>query len=279
MVLRSKRPVASATLLAASLFAAVNVLALAQSTAIPASSPTSAQGSVSSLPSANPQATISASHLAVLWDGVVLQVDATNVPLSRVLREISLKTKLHITGTAPDERIFGTYGPGPMNLVVPALLDGLSINMLLTERTGGVPSDLSLTARSGGPTPSAVPTQQAIDDTSTQPPTSTGFTPPTNGTGQPTGSFVPRPRVNPNGTQSNGAIAGPTLGDNGISGSDNGINGPNSGVNGADNGIGVAPSGTDANTTDPASPNGVRTPQEIFEQLQKLRQQQSQPQQ
>ena len=77
---------------------------------------------------------------------------------------------------------------------------------------------------------------------------------------------------------SGGAIAGQTLGDNGISGSDNGISGPNNGVSGADNGIGVAPSGTDVNATGTASPNGVRTPQEIFEQLQRLRQQQGQPQ-
>ncbi len=242
----------------------------AQSSALPSSSPTGTQDAISNS-TANAQGQTSASHLAVLWNGVSLQVDATNVSLSSVLHEISVKTKLRITGSAPDERIFGTYGPGPMNLVLPALLDGLPINMLLTERTGGAPGDLSLTGRSGVPTPASVPTQQALDQSSAPPQTSTG-------NGRPTGGFGSPQRSGQTGNQGSGPIAGPTLGDKGISGSDNGISGPNNGVSGADNGIGVAPSGTDVNATGTASPNGVRTPQEIFEQLQKLRQQQGQPQ-
>ncbi len=250
-------------------FALVTGPLRAQSTAIPASSPTGLVQPVTPHASA-----ATSSRLTVSWDGVSLQVDATDMPLSRVLREISSKTKLRITGSAPDERIFGTYGPGPMNLVLPALLDGLPVNMLLTEKTGGAPDDLSLTARSGQPTPASVPLQQTAEQTTVpeQPQPATGFGRPAAGVGvfRRTGPSVS------NG--SGGAIAGPTLGDNGISGSDNGITGPNNGVNGADNGIGVAPTGTDVNATGTASPNGVRTPQEIFEQLQKLRQQQNQPQ-
>lgn len=261
----------SATVLMATVFLMACTTPLrAQSSVLPASSPTGTLES-NSAPNANAQGQVSASRLAVLWNGVALQVEATNVPLSSVLHEISLKTKLRITGSAPDERIFGTYGPGPMNLVLPALLDGLPINMLLTERTGGAPGQLSLTSRTGMPTPASVPTQQAADETSAPPLSTTGY-------GRPTGGFGSPRRSGQNGSQGGGAIASSTLGDNGISGSDNGISGPNNGVSGADNGIGVAPSGTDVNATGTASPNGVRTPQEIFEQLQKLRQQQSQPQ-
>lgn len=212
------------------------------------------------------------SSVSVLWDGVSLQVIASNAPLSRVLREISSRTKLRISGNAPEEQIFGTYGPGPINLVIPALLDGLPVNTLLVEGSGDTVSSLSITPRLGTPTSASVPTQASVEE-STQPTTiNSGVTRPANG-------FVPPQRGLPPNNQGFAPIAGPTLGDNGISGSDNGISGPNNGVNGADNGIGVAPSGTDVNATGTASPNGVRTPQEIFEQLQRLRQQQSQPQQ
>ncbi len=269
--MRTAERVFTTTLKSALLVWACTASLSAQSTAIPASSPTNTQTSSSPNLATRSAGVRSPSHLAVSWNGVQLQIDATNVPLSAVLREISAKTSLHIAGSAPDERIFGTYGPGPMNLVLPALLEGLPVNMLLTERTGGAPGELSLTGRNGLPTPASVPTQQAVDQSSTDAPASTGF-------GRPSGGSNPLQRTGQIRSQSGGAIAGTTLGDNGISGSDDGINGPNNGVNGADNGISVAPSGTDVNATGTASPNGVRTPQEIFEQLQKLRQQQSQPQ-
>ena len=254
------------------------LVAFGQTPSLPASAPTGAQHAVSELPSAQPARTVQTSHLAVLWDGVELQVNATNVPLSRVLREISAKTKLHITGGVPDERIFGSYGPGPMNLVVPALLDGLPVNVLLTERSGGAPNELQLTARNGMPTSPNIPTQQDADEAANAGqdiPAAQG----TPGSGARQAFNQPNRQPGPRVTgQGNAPIAGNTLGDNGLSGSDNGINGPNNGLNGADNGISVAPSGTDVNATGTASPNGVRTPQEIFEQLQRLRQQQGQPQ-
>ncbi len=256
----------------------------AQAPALPATAPTAVPATaqtVSQLPSAQPRAAVKPSHLVVLYDGVALQVDATNVSLASVLREIAVKTKLNITGRAPSERIFGTYGPGPLNLVVPALLEGLAVNALLTERSGGAASELVLTAREGLPTSSAVPTQQSLDEDDAPPPQAA---PPVRagrlgGPGGPGGQGPGYASANASAPgQTTGPIAGPTLGDNGVNGGDNGINGPNNGVNGADNGIGVAPSGTDVNANGSASPNGVRTPQEIFEQLQRLRQQQAAPQ-
>ncbi len=265
-------------------------VALGQTPVLPATSPTAADRSVSQLSSARPVAGAVPSHLEVLWDGVQLQVEATNVPLSGVLREVSRKTGLHITGGAPEERIFGSYGPGPMNTVVPALLEGLPVNVLLTQHLADKKDELLLTAREGGPTPSSVPTQQDQAVAEAPPPAAL----PTNAPGY-------RPGFNPGGrgqfgpgSRGQGQQVGnfppdntlATPGDNGVNGaSTNGINGAGSnGINGSDNGISVpatggssTAAGTDANGT-PVSPNGVRSPQEIFDQLQRLRTQQAQPQ-
>ncbi len=264
----------------------------AASTAPASATPASADRSVSTLPSAQPQTRGPSARLAVTWNGVALRIEATNASLNAVLREVSLKTGMKVTGSAPDERIFGSYGPGPLNLVVPALLNGVAVNLLLTERKGGAADELVLTDRNGAATPSYVPTQQdaaSVSDTPPpQPPAYRGRIPSQPPRVARTGGFGGLP---PN--TNDGVVP-----DNGVNGRDNGISGPNNGQNGADNGINGRDNGqngtdnglnnsnaaannaatansipsTDGSTQ--ASPNGVRTPQEIFEQLQRLRQQQ-----
>ncbi len=264
---------------------------------LPATAPTT---SVSQLPSANPPVRRGISHLVVLWNGVALQVEATNVSLNAVLHEIGAKTTMKITGSAPDERIFGSYGPGPLNLVVPALLNGVAVNMLLTEREGGAKNELVLTDRQGGATPAYVPTQQDADAGTNVQQSVQGR--PQNGLHRGfgvAGRRGPGQPVPPNGID-------PVIPDNGINGRDNGLNGPNNGINGQDDGVNGRDNGQNGvdnglnNTATPGtvnaegainqptsdgsspsngsttgSPDGVKTPQEIFEQLQKLRQQQT----
>ena len=49
-----------------------------------------------------------------------------------------------------DERIFGTYGPGPARDVLSQLLDGSGYNVLMVgDRGAGTPRRIVLTIRSG----------------------------------------------------------------------------------------------------------------------------------
>ena len=237
---------------------------------LPATAATTAT-SVSQLPSAQPPGRLVDSHLAVLWDGTALEVEANNASLNAVLHEVGMKTKMRIMGSAPEERIFGTYGPGPVNLVVPALLNGVAVNMLLTEREGGAADELLLTGRNGAATPSYVPTQQdaveRVAPQQPQPQLPQSYR--RNDPRLPAGLRNPAAsRIPPNGND-------PVVPDNGINGRDNGQNGTDNGLNNSNSSV------NPANSTDDglaASPNGVKTPQEIFEQLQRLRQQQTQTQ-
>lgn len=81
-----------------------------------------------------------------------LALNATNVSLNEILREIAIRTGLKITGGVTDQSVFGQYGPGSVGAVLSALLDGTGSNMLLVNASNG-PSELILTARQGGPTP------------------------------------------------------------------------------------------------------------------------------
>lgn len=270
----SKTAVACAVLLSAP------TLSRAQAT-LPPSAPTS----VSQLPSAQPATVATPSSVVVRWNGIDLQIDARNASLNAVLHAVALKTHLKIQGSAPDERIFGTYGPGPLNQVVPALLNGVAVNVLLTERQGGAADELVLSSRSGGQTPAYIPTQQDAD--ASAPPSQPG---------PGAGGYVPRSRPGAFHAVNAGQLpagADPVLPDDGVNGRDNGINGGNSnGVNGPDNGVNGRDdgmNGTDnglnnsnsavnpsSSTTEGGTAPAVRTPQDIFEQLQRLRQQQVQ---
>ena len=60
---------------------------------------------------------------------------------------------MHMTGTPPEDRIYGTYGPAPLVDVLSDLVSGLSINMLFVDRSGNKPADLAFTPRNGAATP------------------------------------------------------------------------------------------------------------------------------
>jgi hypothetical protein len=173
-----------------------------------------------------------------------LAIAASNSSLNQILREISRLTGIKITGGVSEERVFGKYGPASPSEVFRALLDGTSTNMLFIQATGDKPSELILTARMGGATPPN-PDAARFDDNSDDelPP------PPPNSPSQPAESqSTPAQR---NATPQ--PIAPPP----------------------ADNNGGATT--TSSPSSDPnqqQSPNGVRTPQQIYEELQRLRQQQ-----
>jgi hypothetical protein len=183
-----------------------------------------------------------------------LEVAADNSSLNQVLREIARKTGMKITGGIGDERVFGTYGPGPPGEILASLLDGTGSNMLLRESSTDAPTELILTPREGGPTPPNPNAQGLDDDQSAEPAdsppqwTTPGATPPETG------------------SSSNPAAASP---------------GQLPMAAGADSAAPAAtatPAASDANpqsTGDvPQSPNGVKTPAQLYQQLQQLQQQQ-----
>jgi hypothetical protein len=85
----------------------------------------------------------------VVWDSHGLEVVASNSSLKQILKDISVDTGVKIEGLSQDERIFGTYGPGPAGDVISQLLDGSSYDVLIIGDLGqGTPRSVVLTARS-----------------------------------------------------------------------------------------------------------------------------------
>lgn len=207
----------------------------AQST-LPPTPPTSAPAVQITTSSSGPRAADVRSAV-VTWQANQLQVRADNARLDSLLREIAAKANLTITGGVPDERIFGNYGPGSVDDVLSELLDGLPINMLLVDHSGAKPKELVLTSRTGTASLPSPQIQQA-DTQNVAAPSS-----------EPYPAQGQRPEV---------SIAGQPANSGGAPGQI-GLPGP-------------AAAGT-ADPNQPVSPNGVKTPQQIFEQLQRLRQQ------
>jgi hypothetical protein len=129
-----------------------------QISTLPATSPTA-------LPAANTlQAPIAATpdtthpsrepkRAEVTYAAGLINVRADNSSLNQILHAISRLTDMTITGGVADERVFGNYGPAEPSTILATLLDGTGSNMLLRISTTDAPSELVLTPRNGGPTP------------------------------------------------------------------------------------------------------------------------------
>jgi hypothetical protein len=190
-----------------------------------------------------------AQRAAISFNAGKLSVVATNSSLNQILRDISRLAGITITGGVSEERVFGSYGPGAPSAVLDELLDGTGTNMLYIQGSGDRKAELVLTSRTGGPTP---PNPNAArfdtddqEQTPPPPPAAATQTPPD----QP--SAPPPPGTSTAVTGDNTTPAPPAA--SGASSSSTGSNGEQS--------------------------NGVKTPQQIFDELMKLRQQnQQQPQ-
>ena len=224
-------------------------LAPAQSPALPATPPTAASVPATAAAAAQPVA-----HRAqVVYSGGQLTIIADNSSLNQILRDVSRQTGMKITGGVAEQRVFGKVGPGAPAEILAGLLDGTGSNMLLRENAGHTPVDLVLTPRGGGATPpgpfasGADDDAPAIDESPARP-----AAPPSQQSQGP---------QQPSAPQASGFGGGPVA------------------VPAA--GPGAAPSSAPPPSTipgNPQSPNGVLTPQQIFQQLQQLQQQQQQQQ-
>jgi hypothetical protein len=220
------------------------------SAAIPAMAPTQ---SVSDLPSAHPGLTTSVEEANVVWTGSALTIKANGDSLRNILRAVSQATGMKITGGVPEEQVFGSYGPGTVQDVLPQLFDGIAVNMMLVNDGAVRPRELVLTQRTGSVTPPQ--TRPIADEDQGFRRRRAGFGSPLQNAAQPQ---QPPQQAAPTQLPAQQAPAAATAQPS------------------ADSAAQPAPS-TDANGQ-PQSPNGVRTPEQIFEELRK-RQQQSAPSQ
>lgn len=169
-----------------------------------------------------------------------LQIVADNSSLNQILREIGRLTGMKITGGVVEERVFGNYGPADPSTILSALLDGTGSNMMLRFDSARRPEELVLTPRHGGATPpNPNASRYAGRREDDLPPDRRSDRT------QPPASppaFPPHPGTTPaSAASSTGAAAA-------------------------------------GDTTTQQSPNGVKTPQEIYDQLMKMQQQQQKPQ-
>ena len=103
---------------------------------------------------------------SVAWDSSGLRISASNSSLQQILNEVSTDTGTRIVGSVPDQRIYGSYGPGNARDVLSQLLLGSGYNVLLAGDIGkGAPSEVVLTPRrsSGANAPNSVNRSQQQD--------------------------------------------------------------------------------------------------------------------
>ena len=85
----------------------------------------------------------------VSWDSHGLEIEASNSSLNQILHQIATDTGAKLEGLTQDQRVFGTYGPGPGSEVLLKLLDGSGYNVLVIGgRDADAPLEIVLSARS-----------------------------------------------------------------------------------------------------------------------------------
>ncbi len=91
----------------------------------------------------------------VVWNSQGLRIDAANSSLSQILNDVATTTGAKVAGMGADQRIFGSYGPGPARDVLVKLLDGSGYNVLMIGDQGqGTPREIVLSAQPlGSPAP------------------------------------------------------------------------------------------------------------------------------
>ncbi|MDR3752429.1 MAG: hypothetical protein P4K93_01945 [Terracidiphilus sp.] len=84
----------------------------------------------------------------VSWDGRGLKIEASNSSLNQILHQVASETGAKLEGLTRDQRIFGSYGPGPGRDVLLKLLDGSGYNVLVIGgRDADAPVEIVLSAR------------------------------------------------------------------------------------------------------------------------------------
>ena len=103
-------------------------------------------------PSASPAPILPANQpptqARVSWDSRGLRIEASNSSLDQILRQVAADTGAKLEGLIQDQRVFGSYGPGPESDVLWKLLDGSGYNVLMIGGRDATPLEIVLSARS-----------------------------------------------------------------------------------------------------------------------------------
>ncbi|MGA8042403.1 MAG: hypothetical protein WCA37_06325 [Terracidiphilus sp.] len=108
----------------------------------------------------------------VTWDKQGLRVDATNSSLMQIAGDVSTATGAKFVGLNQDQRVFGTYGPGPVRDVISQLLQGSGYNIVMVGGQGlAAPSQILLTARgkAGQTAPAGAMARNAVEEEPAEP--------------------------------------------------------------------------------------------------------------
>jgi hypothetical protein len=209
-----------------------------------------------------------------------LVIAADNSSLNQILREIQRKTGMKITGGVSEERVFGKYGPGTLSEVLTALLDGTGSNVLLVGADQTSPAELILTPRQGSaspPTPSALAVEnpEPVRRPEPMPPPAVqpAFRPFRGGAIPSAATPIGPPPSTADGTMATSPVPFP----------DPSATPPQVVSPPVSNGGSADPAASSTGTTaatsnadNPQSPNGTKTPQQIYQQLIRMQQQQQQ---
>ena len=197
-------------------------------------------------------------------DGV-LYVEAVNASLNGLVREIARQTGMRISGRVTEDRVFGNYGPADPQKVLATLLDGTGTNLLILSSSADTPLRLILSPRVGGVTPPSARQSNEGEDADEEPPPASR---------PPQAISAPAPhspgspdRDAPGGVQPNPAATQPSSTNQEV------VFPP---VDGSSAPATATTTPADSSAPGDSSTTGVKTPQQIFEQLQRLRQQQTQ---
>jgi hypothetical protein len=218
-------------------------------------------------------------------------VHANDSSLHQILRSVARRTGMKISGGVADQRVFGDYGPAPASSVLATLLDGTGVNMLLQTTPAQVPESLVLTPQTGAASPPALD-MTANDDPGDTPPQnypslvnpagvpssgSQGAASANPGPASASGPVsVPQPLNNVNGSSSNSSPTASTFPTTNSVPLDSL---PTPSTTPPTAGIVDAPNPPPPGSTTSTSPNGVSTPESIYQQLLQLQKQQQQKQQ
>ena len=169
-----------------------------------------------------------------------LLISADNSSLNQILRQVARQTGMKTSGAVADQQVFGTYGPGDPGAILVHLLDGSGSNVLVLEDRAHRPQELILHPRSGGPTLPSSGTGAGSQDRSQDRPEEPQARPQTI-------EQFPAPGFE--------AAAQP------------GNSLPATAPTGNEDSSGDIPGAESNATTTQQSPNGVKTPQQIYDQL------------
>ena len=238
------------------------VFAQADPSRLPSTLPTSAAAY-----SATNSPPRTARRAEVTYLGGLLTVAATNSSLNQILREIARQTGMKVTGRVAEDRVFGTYGPAPPSTVLATLLDGTGTNLLMVQDASHAPTELILTPRIGGVTPPNpnAPSFENNDSSAEDAPQFIRPAPiaPAQPASSPPANSRASDRTGTGGIDTNPAATAPSSTTQQLA------------FPPVDATTPPATATITPTTPDPA-PDSVKTPQQIFEQLQRLRQRQIQ---